>query len=428
MLYPANSYIKGHFAVRKKLLTILLTLSLLLVVGCRNLNKGLMKRIYAKDFLGKGKVTYTANTKYQLTDTKLKEMVFYGAVKIEDVTVIYQYGLNEQADYIARQVKYLISNIEEKTGLEIRYGVNVHLLRLDEIPQSYTMKFKSDPNNFRIPLLVEAGNESCEAVISQNFVYPGILIHELAEMSLTTRKDKGVILPDATWGGFFLKGKILNYTRWFREGFANYAGFLALETASSDINYEYTQAHLKIHSHPLSSLNKIGKKLFKWHQYSPNGGTRDYYNAALGLFLVIRDKFGAEAIREIILEINKHGYLDGNDLIRISNKVLKTDIEEMASSFQFPKTGLEVEPLTPAKAQNEGFGITKGLFVKSIEPDSPAETARIKSNDVILKIDKKTIRNILEFEMAIFKSASQQNVDVLIWRSGEGEMIRTLQL
>jgi hypothetical protein len=387
-----------------------------------------MKWGYSKSSLGGWQASWNAKDTYKLTDSKLKEITFDGTVEVEDVNVSYPYGLQKQADYIASQINDSISSIESSTGLEICYGAKVYLLRFEEIPQSYEMNFKSEPNNFCLPLFVEAGNESCEAIISQNTVYPGMFMHELAEMSLFLHNGPGVVLPDAKWEKLFLKANILNYTRWFREGFASYAGFLALEMIRSDINCQYHTASRKTHSYPFSSLDKVGKDLFRWHQYSDDNLNRDYYNAALGLFLVIRDRFGESTIKEIILKIKKQDYLDGLDLVEISNATLNTDIKELADSFYFPETGLKMKPLALAMALNEGLDITGGLFVTTVESNSPADAAGIKEKDVIVRVNNKPVHNNLDFELSIFESMEQSSADILINRREVGEVIAELKL
>lgn len=411
-------FIRGCFVIRKVLLAVLLASHLAPVVGCRVINKEITKIIYQKK--PKESIWHSsAMWKYTLTKSQMQEIDFASSVSIEDVNVHYQQGLEAQADYIANKTIELLSEVEKKTGVQISFGTRIYLLRLDEFPQSFDIEMKGDPNEFCQPLFVEAGNESCEAIISKNWTYPGLLTHELVECSLIFPEHGGRILIDPHWSWLLFSGNYRNYTRWFREGFANYAGYLTSEIISQDMD---------LFQQPFSSLNKVGKKLFSWHQYSNDKLNHDYYNAALGLFLLIRDQFGEEAIREIIDEIKKQEYLDGVDLIKLTNQILNTDIKKLVENFHFPEIGLKTQPLKPATALNEGLDVTDGLFIIAVEPNSPADNANIKKKDVILKINGKPIKNNLDFELAIFELMQQQSVEVLLWRKEQQQITTELRL
>jgi hypothetical protein len=45
----------------------------------------------------------------------------------------------------------------------------------------------------------------------------------------------------------------------------------------------------------------------------------DCYDAALGLFLLIREEFGRDNIRRIVQGMYQQDYLNGRDLIRLAN-------------------------------------------------------------------------------------------------------------
>ena len=102
----------------------------------------------------------------------------------------------------------------------------IYLLRFDQQPQDFTINLTSDPNEFLLPLFVQAGQESCETIVAQSRGYPYLLVHELVETSLVN-KAGGSVLPDLAWGMSAARMHVNNYTRWFRDGFANYAGYIA---------------------------------------------------------------------------------------------------------------------------------------------------------------------------------------------------------
>jgi hypothetical protein len=406
----------------------LLGLILVLSYGCRSLNKDLMERIWPKALAFQSQGSFVASNKYVLTDSNLRKTTFEGTVETEDANVIYQFGLKGQAEYIANQINDLTSHIEDSTGLKIFYSTRVYLLRQERIPENYEIRFKNEPGIFTMPLFVSASSESCEAIIEQNKGYPNGLAHELVEMSLIFHKPPGTVLPDVEGEWFFLKLKMLNYTRWFREGFAEYAGVLAHRMVRSDLSGEYPTMNLTVCSSPFSSLSRVGRKLFKWHQYSRRVINDEYYDAALGLFLLIADMFGTDALKDIVDQMNELDYLDGPDLINAVNKALNTDVEELVANFHFPDIGLSLSPLTKATALNEDLNVKQGLYASAVEPNSLADKAGIKKKDVVLKVGDETVRNNLEFEGALLRLLDRRTVDITIWREGEEQLVIELPL
>lgn len=414
--------------MRRILVAGLLSLILVLSGGCRSLNKDLVIRVLPKALARQSQGSWVASGKYVLTDSNLRKTTFEGTVETEDANVIYQFGLKEQARQIANQINDLTSHIESSTGLKICYATRVYLLRQERIPENYEIRFESEPGIFTMPLFVSAGDESCQAIVLRNLGYPELLAHEIVEMSLIFHKPPGVVLPDVEGELLFLKPKMLNYTRWFREGFAEYVAVLAKQMLLSEQSDEYSNVNLVVLSSPFSSLSRVGEKLFKWHQYSSPVINNEYYDAALGLFLLIADRFGTDALKDIITQMNELDYLDGPDLINSVNKALNMDVEELVTNFHFPDIELSLSPLTKATALNEDLNVKQGLYISAVEPNSLADRAGIKNKDVILKLDDEPVRNNLEFERTLLKLLDRRTVDITIWRKDEGRMVIELPL
>jgi len=410
------------------LVTGLLGLILVSSGGCRSLNRDLVIRVLPKALARQSRGSWVASGKYVLTDSNLQKTTFEGTVETEDVNVIYQFGLKEQARYIANQINDLTSHIESTTGLKICYSTRVYLLRQERIPENYEIRFKNEPGIFTMPLFVSAGDESCQAIILRNVGYPELLAHEIVEMSLIFHKPPGVVLPDVAGELLFLKPKMLNYTRWFREGFAEYAGFLAQQIVPSDSPDEYSTMNLTVLSSPFSALSSVGRKLFSWHSYSRPVVKNEYYDAALGLFLLITDSFGTDAVKNIVDQMNELDYLDGPDLINAVNRALNTDIEDLVADFRFPDIGCKLIPLTRTIALNEDLHVEQGLYTSAVEPNTLADRAGIKNKDVILKVGDKTVKNNLEFEWTLLKLLNRRIVDITIWRKDEGQIVIKLPL
>ena len=103
--------------------------------------------------------------------------------------------------------------------------------------------------------------------MAQSRSYPYLLVHELVETSLIG-KAGGSVLPDLAWGMPGLQMHVNNYTRWFRDGFANYAGFVAYEIVAGEVpsDKKLYQQEALVHTEPFSCLAQVGGDLFSWPQ------------------------------------------------------------------------------------------------------------------------------------------------------------------
>ena len=374
------------------------------------------------------RTNWRADQRYRLNDARLARMSFDGAVAVGDVNVVYQYGLTEQAGCLAHQIEDLVAHVEDATGVDIRLGTKVYLLRVDEVPTGYDMSLGVEPDSFAMPLFVRAGNESCEAIVGANRAYPVLFMHEMTEMSLVFHEAPGVVMPDAAGQVLFFRPKLLNYTRWFREGMANYAAYRSYLKLRSETKGNGRRMRWSIHSRPFSSLGRVGNKLFRWHQYSRNRLDGDYYNAAFGLFLLMDKVYGPETVPRIMKQVYRRDYLNGEDLVGIVNDVLGADVRELAERFSFPAAGLRTREMTKALALNERIDVEEGLFVVGVQEGTMAEQAGIKERDTILGVNGTQVTNILDLELALFDARDADEINVRLWRRGRGEMALRLPL
>jgi serine protease Do len=106
--------------------------------------------------------------------------------------------------------------------------------------------------------------------------------------------------------------------------------------------------------------------------------------------------------------------------VKLTAKVGKLDEpgQKMASEEGGAKgkLGLVVEPVTPAIARQLGMSEPKGVVVKSVEDDSPASNAGIRSGDVILEVDRQPVKDPAGLRRAIDKHAKGTPLLVLLQR------------
>jgi len=395
--------------------------------GCRTINKRVTEAVMEKGQAETWHVHYGSRSHYGLSDATIEKVPFEGSVHTANVSVRYQRGLRDQARCIADMTAGLLDHVQDHIGVTITTGSSIQLLRFDQTPQNFDIDLSVEPNEFPLPLFVRAGDETCISILAQNRGYPYLLVHELVETSLASPRAGGV-LPDLSWGTLGLNAHVNNYTRWFRDGLANYAGFVAYEAFAEELdrsgNAPFRDALL--HTRPFSSLAQVRTKLFSWRQSSRARYGRANYNAALGLFLLIRAQFGQEAIRQIVEAVGRRHYVDGRDLIEIANQVLETDLKTLVSDFEFPDIGAVLERMTPAMALNNGVEVEEGLLVKSVCQDGLGQVAGLKDNDVIVAVGAAPVTNHLDFELALYPFRQNASVPLTIHRVDAGTL--TLQL
>ncbi len=395
--------------------------------GCRTISKSITESVLQRGST-QWRVHYGSRFHYTLTDKTMRQVQFEGSRNAEDTVVRYQWGLGEQAQCIADVTDKLVGEVEQRLGVDITTRTIAYLLRFDERPENFDIVLRVEPNEFPLPLFVRAGEESCAAILAQNHGYPYLLVHELVETSLASGGSELNVLPDLAWGAFGLNLQLNNYTRWFRDGLANYAGYIAHELVSEQMPAEQRLHHRQalIHVSPFSSLDQVGDKLFSWPQTSNVESERANYNAALGLFLLIVDNFGEQAIRDILAEVARREAVDGQDLIKITNRVIDADVRQLAKDFRFRTIGAEVERMSPALAANKGLELREGLFVQAVNDDSVAKRAGLREKDVITAAGSTPVANQLDFELGLFRTRKATTVPLTVHRAGAGTL--TLEL
>ncbi len=400
-----------------------------LSAGCRSINKSITESVLAGGRQREWGIRYAGRLQYTLTDKSLLDVEFEGSRNAGDTVVRYQRGLADQAQCLADKTAALLEAVQQRTGVTITTRSTLYLLRFDRPPDDFCISLASEPNEFLLPLFVPAGQESCAAIVARSRSYPYLLVHELVETSLVSRSG-GSVLPDLAWGLPGLQVHVNNYTRWFRDGFASYAGYVAYEIAVGEVpsDKKLCRQEALIHTEPFSCLAQVGDGLFSWSQSGKAKLDRAYYNAALGLFLLIADTCGEQAIRDIVHEIAQHRAMNGPDLIEITNRVLGADVKRLAKEFEFPQVGAEVERMTPALALNQGVELHAGLFVQAVQAGSIAQKAGLTAKDVIIAIGDTPVANRLDFELGLFQVRKARIAPLTVQRVGLGTLPLDLPL
>ncbi|HKP26674.1 MAG TPA: Do family serine endopeptidase [Dongiaceae bacterium] len=85
--------------------------------------------------------------------------------------------------------------------------------------------------------------------------------------------------------------------------------------------------------------------------------------------------------------------------------------------------GVSIQPLTPELTQGMNLGSDKGALISSIQDNSPAAAAGLKSGDVVTRFGDHEIESPKDLSRAVAETASGASVPVKVWRDGSEKTI-----
>jgi len=103
--------------------------------------------------------------------------------------------------------------------------------------------------------------------------------------------------------------------------------------------------------------------------------------------------------------------------IDVAMKV-KNDLQKFGKVSR-GRLGVTIQGVTQELADSFGLKKAQGALVAAVEPKSPADKAGIKTGDIILAVDGRTIENSIDLPRIIGESRPGTPVSLKIWRQGE---------
>ncbi len=94
-----------------------------------------------------------------------------------------------------------------------------------------------------------------------------------------------------------------------------------------------------------------------------------------------------------------------------------------ASPSKKPVLGLELEPLTSKLARQLNAKTTTGLVVTNVKSDTPADEAGIQQGDIIVKVNRKTVRDLSDFNEYIDAANPGDDVLLVVERGGYNKFL-----
>ena len=94
---------------------------------------------------------------------------------------------------------------------------------------------------------------------------------------------------------------------------------------------------------------------------------------------------------------------------------LKSEIELLSNGQAVPYVGIRGLDVT---AEIEAQGIPNGVYVQTVEPDSPAMAAGIQSGDIIWQVSGESVSSMSSYEKAVLEEKSDAVIRVKGKRKG----------
>jgi hypothetical protein len=349
------------------------------------------------------------------------------------VRVSYATGIEAQAALLARLADHSLACAQEQTGMTIPSQPHIYLLHLPGEPRrlEYTLSMPRGPTI--MPWLMFLTNASA-ATMAVNYPHDGDLVsdlreapmsiflitHELYEINLVNPRNP-LAMGDLRmgWGG--LRWTYQYHTRWFREGFASYAGYCAEKDSRrqlAQLRADKSSASSAVYfprpfDQPFSKLAKVKTDLFKWDQDSSATLQEDYYPATLGLFLLIEQRHGSEAIRNVVAALPTLPHPDGKAILRLFQQKIGVNLKTMVKDFTFPDFGLRLK--------EAGAGTLK---IISVQPASPAAQAGLATNDLIREVNGHATAGPFDYEWQVMRAREAgAGLSLGITRDGQNRAI-----
>lgn len=324
--------------------------------------------------------------------------------------VSYGPGFQAQAALLAGLTERAVTQAKEEVGWSTPVKPHFYLLHLLNEGRTINYSLRWDDPQSALFLLAQqntnAGSgespardlSADESLLKDAPLLVLTAMHELCELGLVS--GNGIMaLPDVTahWSCFHFHKEYRYHTRWFREGYANYAGYHAANALRALVAQMRpgldTLPPGAAYSRPFTKLAKVKGDLFTWNQSSKADLNTDNYMAALGLFLLIEQRQGAEAIRTVIRELPPLERPDGPAILELFRTKTGLDLKQMVRDFAFPDFGLTLRNTASWRIE-----------VEAVQTNSAANQAGLCVGDLIQEINGQRLETLLDYEVRVLQA------------------------
>jgi serine protease Do len=99
---------------------------------------------------------------------------------------------------------------------------------------------------------------------------------------------------------------------------------------------------------------------------------------------------------------------------------------ESPSQTRQGQWGLQLQDITPQRAERRGLKADHGALVVGVQPGSPAAEAGLRTGDVILEVNRQAVESVQDVREALASAADKDSVLLLVQR-GEGSLFVPLE-
>ena len=341
----------------------------------------------------------------------MKAQTYVGFVERGDVIVHYPAGMSALAADVAAAFNQAEAEIRERTGVAWAFRPIVYLVPVRDVSEGFRL---------RIPLRKGRALELPMLILSRGKPFPlpewsRLIGHEITEASmLASLSRRELVLGDyCLWGG-----GLVNETRWFRDGVAEYAGDI-LNTRLFGERYQPPP-------HIYGELSQVRESLLDWDNCAAKVGPDACYLASLGLVQELVNRFGEDVIARIMTAASEERYINGSALRRAVRKVTGLNLAEFLRDYQMTWLGMDLKDTAPAPGVP--FVTREGNTARVIRvyPGSPADKWKLSTGDVILTADGRPVLSAAWFAHYAAARQPRDRMAIEFERAGERRCCRMM--
>jgi len=341
----------------------------------------------------------------------MKAQTYAGFVERGNVIVHYPAGMSALAAGVAFVVDRAEAEIRERTGVTWAFKPTVYLVPVRDVSEGFRLRIPLRKGRaLDLPMLMLPGGKP--------FPMPEwsrLIGHEITEASmLASLSRRELVLGDyCLWGS-----GLVNETRWFRDGVAEYAGDI--------LNKHLFGGRYQPSPHIYGELSRVRDGLLDWHNCAAKVGPDACYLASLGLVQELVNRFGPDLIARIMTAASEERYINGSALMRAVRKVTGLDLAEFLRDYQTTWLGMDLRDT--AAAPSVPFLTTERNAVKiaRVYPGSPADKWKLRPGDVILSADDRPVLSAAWFAHYVASRQPRDRVAIEFERAGERRCCRMM--
>lgn len=295
---------------------------------------------------------------------------YEGNINRSGVTVFYPLGMKSLAEHVADSFVEAAAAIKTRTGVEWAFDLQIFLVQVSNTSAGFKLTIPLRRNRIlKLPLLVSS-RPNAEILP----VWSAGIAHEVTEASmLASISKRQLVLGDYCVDGIGL----INQTRWFRDGVAEYAG--------SIFNQTFFGSRYQPPAQMYQDLSIVREDLLEWNNCLTKSGPDIYYSASHALIRELINIAGEHAVARIMDSASKASYIDGRILERAVKKAAHLDLKEFLKTYQPKWLGMDVRDTRP-----DGPSLVHDhneVIITSVYQGYPADKWRLQPGDVILSVD-----------------------------------------